>query len=204
MSGNTLADNLRPSVDVVLKENRQLVCDDVDDSTQLASSLSGLSQASDDRVDCGESLARKSSGEKLLSVSAVVAVGNEEDGRVATGKDREARSSDELVYNGHQNQLSVKNATEEHQPVDNRQQWASITTVDDHYAIDHRHNVDMEPANAVSPYIHPAGGDAAVNCDIELQLSTARSRTFEHTSYKDDFTELSTNHGTHSATQSRC
>lgn len=221
---SSMSSDVRPFANVVLNGDQQLVCDDVNDSTShVSSSLQGLRELESDRAgECRESLARNTFDENLeLAHSAVastthggmMADGDEEHRHELTGKrSQEPQFGAHMAYKRHQNQPSVENVADRCRPgieraceLSQQEHKTSMITADDKCAISDQHSVAAEPDNAVSPHHCHAGGDADVNHDIVPlpQPSTGRSKTSEHISYKDDFTELSDNQLTRSVFDSR-
>jgi len=105
---------------------------------------------------------------------------------------------------GRQKQAGVEMPAEEHRPSVDRDvehdRQEHRPSSDDLYSLKH------ERGDLTSQRIDHAGGESADNCQGASlpEPATARSAmTFEHTSYKDDFTQLSDYQGTRSATELR-
>ena len=206
ISDDVLAGSIRPLSDGILRTNHELLSDDNRDSMSAVSSLSeGLTQA-DDRAKHGGSFVRNTVDER----SELAAVSDEERGHVVASDN--FRCGTEAAYEDHRKQSIVENASGERRasmdgaveniPVEHR---PSLTAADGQHrgmSVDHGHAVATERVDEVSQQSRHGGGDAAVSHDVAPppQPSTARS---EYMSYRDDFTEMSDNHGTHSATDSR-
>jgi len=198
----------------------QLIHDDVNDSSSHVSlSSESLREANGDGVgERRESIARNAVGENLESAQSAVeftthvdmlAVSDEEHEHVLTGKGQEPRRSTDVAYKDHQSQLGIDSVAEQCRlradELSQQEHRPNLITADDNYATDNGHGVATEPDNAVSLHYHHAGRGATVDHDIVPlpQPSTGRSKTSEHMSYKDDFTEISDNLHTRSAVDSR-
>ena len=215
-SGDNL-DNVGPAADVFSMEHQhqQLADDAVSDSLSVVSLLSegGLRQANDARDgslrqanDEDDGLfARMAINDKLESTWSEVSVSDEEDhDDVVASEGQELRFSAEMVYNGSMEECrpSVERPVEGSRQEDR----SSLVRADDDYTPHEcRHSVVTERANTACQHIDYAGGDAAINNDTAAlpQPSTAHCKTSEHTSYKDDFTVISDDHGVQSDMDSR-
>lgn len=179
------------------------------------SSLSeGFQQADHDQTKRGGSVVRNIDVERVELAQNMAVVSSEERRHVIAGDDFSCDTK--APWEDHQNRSVVENAAGEHMPIVDRavenvqeEQRPSLVVADDNrfhaVFIDCGHGAVIELAGEASRPIHQAGGDAADIHDTALlqQPSTARSKTSEYISYRDDFTEMSDNHATCSATDSR-
>jgi len=212
---DVLVDSVRSLSEGILQTDHQLLSDDNRDSMSAVSSLSpGLSQANDDQANRDGSFLRNAVDDKLETARNMAADSGEEHRHLVAGDSFWAAGT-ETLYSDHQKLSVVENAVEHRPSVDR-----AVENIEEDYRlghivgddgrhqaeyIDHRHDVVMEPEDEESHHIRHVGGDAADNHDMAPlpQPFTARSKTSELISYRDDFTEMSDDHRTHSAADSR-
>lgn len=184
-----------------MRTNHGLLSDNNRASLSAVSSLSeGLRQADD-----GGPLVRNTVDERLESAWNMAAVSDEEHRHIVAGDDLWCGTT-ETRYEDHRS--VVENAAGEHRPsvvsvgnILEKHRPSPVAADSHHHAVS---NVAVtENADKASHGIYHADGDATVNVAPLPQPSTARSKTSEYISYKDDFTEMSDQHGTHSTTDSR-
>ena len=214
-ANDILVDGVHPVPDGILQTNHRLSSDDNTDSVSaMSSSSEGLRPVDDDQTNHDGYLMRNAVDERLEAAKNIAEVSDKERGDVVAGDD--SWGSTEAAYKHHQKLSAVENAggvqrpsvdgavesvQEEHRP--------NLISADDGHpeaeCIDHEHDAAVGLHDEESQHIYHSTGDATDNHDLALlhQPSTARSKTSEYVSYGEDFTEMSDDRATHSATDSR-